>query len=143
MLDNLRDNYKYDIDGLIVTNDKIYTRKSENPKHAFAFKMILTDQIAEAKIIDVIWSPSKDGYLKPKVQFEPVIINGARLEFATAFNAAFVQDNKIGIGAIIKIIRSGEVIPYILDVTIPAIEGKMPDVPFKWTKTNTMKMNKQ
>ena len=137
LLDNLRDNYKYDIDGLIVTNDKIYTRKSENPKHAFAFKMILTDQIAEAKIIDVIWSPSKDGYLKPKVQFEPVIINGARLEFATAFNAAFVQDNKIGIGAIIKIIRSGEVIPYILDVTIPAIEGKMPDVPFKWTKTNT------
>ena len=30
------------------------------------------DQIAESKVVDVIWSPSKDGYLKPKVQLQPV-----------------------------------------------------------------------
>ena len=62
----------YEIDGVIVTSDHIYSRKNENPKHSFAFKMVLSDQIAEAKVIDVIWTPSKDGYLKPKIRIEPI-----------------------------------------------------------------------
>ena len=31
---------------------------------------------------------------------------GVKIEYATAFNAAFVLKNKLGIGAIVKIIRS-------------------------------------
>ena len=45
--------------------------KREIPDHAFAFKMVLSDQKAEAKVLDVLWTPSKDGYLKPRVQIEP------------------------------------------------------------------------
>ena len=44
-----RENYKYTIDGVIVTNDKIYSRTSKNPEHGFAFKMVISDQVAEAK----------------------------------------------------------------------------------------------
>jgi len=131
-----RKSYTYEIDGVIVTHNAIYPRKSGNPDHAFAFKMVLSDQIAEAKVIDVLWNPSKDGYLKPRVQIEPINLGGVTIEFATGFNASFIQNNKIGIGSTIEIIRSGDVIPHIKAVTVPAEEAKMPSVPFKWNDTH-------
>lgn len=126
---------KYEIDGVICCDDKTYPRKSGNPEHAFAFKMILSDQIAEAKVIDVIWTPSKDGYLKPRVQIEPVEIGGATIKFATGFNARFIEDNKIGPGAVIKLIRSGDVIPHIMEIIQPAEKAHFPSLDFKWNNT--------
>jgi NAD-dependent DNA ligase/DNA polymerase/3'-5' exonuclease PolX len=131
-----RKSYIYEIDGIIVTNDQIYPRKSGNPEHAFAFKMVLSDQIAEAKVVDVLWTPSKDGYLKPRVQIEPIILGGVKIEFATGFNAAFINDNSIGIGTTIELIRSGDVIPYIKSITVSSEHPKMPSVPYKWNETH-------
>jgi NAD-dependent DNA ligase len=131
-----RKNYEYEIDGIIVGNDEIYKRTEDNPDHAFAFKMVMSDQIAEAKVVDVLWNPSKNGYLKPRVRIEPVKLGGVTIEYATGFNGKFIEDNKIGIGAIIQIVRSGDVIPHIKSVTTPAETAKMPDVPYVWTKTH-------
>ena len=131
-----RSNYLYEIDGVIVTDDHVYDRKSGNPEHSFAFKMVLSDQIAEAKVVDVLWTPSKDGYLKPRVQIEPIQLGGVKIEYATGFNGAFIEQNKIGVGALIQIIRSGDVIPHIRSVTTPAEQAKMPLVPYKWNNTH-------
>jgi NAD-dependent DNA ligase len=131
-----RYNYAYEIDGVIVANDKVYERKAGNPEHAFAFKMVLSDQVAEAKVVDVLWAPSKDGYLKPRVQIEPINLGGVQITYATGFNGAFIHDNKIGIGSIVELIRSGDVIPYIRKVIVAADEAKMPSVPFKWNETH-------
>lgn len=136
LLISWRKDYLYEIDGIIVTDDKIYPRKSGNPEHAFAFKMVLSDQMAEAKVVDVIWTPSKDGYLKPRVRIEPIHLGGVTIEYATGFNGAFIEQNKIGVGALIEIIRSGDVIPYIKSITVPAEEAKMPLVPYKWNDTH-------
>jgi len=133
---NCRKDYAYEIDGIIVANDAKYERKDGNPEHAFAFKMVLSEQIAEAKVVDVIWTPSKDGYLKPRVQIEPINLGGVRIEYATGFNGAFIYDNKVGVGAIIELIRSGDVIPHIRKVTVNAEEPKMPSVSYKWNDTN-------
>jgi len=131
-----RKNYIYEIDGVIVANDGLYEKKPGNPDHAFAFKMVLSDQIAEAKVVDVLWAPSKDGYLKPRVQIEPINLGGVQITFATGFNGSFINDNKIGIGALIELIRSGDVIPYIRKVVVPAEKAKMPSVPYKWNDTH-------
>jgi len=128
-----RKSYEYEIDGVIVIDDKVHPRASGNPDYAFAFKMVISDQIAEAKVVDVIWNASKDGYLKPRVRIEPIRLGGVTIEYATGFNGKFIEENKIGIGAVIEIIRSGDVIPYIKEVTQPAEKGKMPDVPYKWS----------
>lgn len=136
LLVNWRTNYAYEIDGIIVTNDNIYKRKEGNPEHAFAFKMVLSDQVAEVKVVDVIWAPSKDGYLKPRVQIEPIQLGGVQIEYTTGFNGSFIEDNIIGIGAVIEIIRSGDVIPYIRKVVVPAEQAKMPLVPYKWNDTH-------
>ena len=131
-----RQNYDYEIDGVIVTDDKIYPRVSGNPDHAFAFKMVISDQLAECKVVDVIWNPRKNGYLKPRVRIEPVGLGGVTIEYATGFNGKFIQDNKIGIGALIQIVRSGDVIPYIKAVTVPAENAKMPEQAYTWTDTH-------
>jgi NAD-dependent DNA ligase len=132
-----RSTYPYEIDGVIVANDQIYPQRKEgNPEHAFAFKMVLSDQIAEAKVVDVIWTPSKDGYLKPRVQIEPIHLGGVKIEYATGFNGQFIEDNKVGIGAVIELIRSGDVIPHIRKVTTPASQAKMPSIPYKWNDTH-------
>jgi len=135
LLMDWRTNYEYEIDGVIVTDDHIYTRKDGNPDHAFAFKMVISDQIAEAKVVDVVWTPSKSGYLKPRVRIEPIKLGGVTIEYATGFNGKFIQDNKIGIGAIIQIIRSGDVIPYIKTITTEAEVAKMPTEDYHWTDT--------
>jgi NAD-dependent DNA ligase len=136
LLVDWRENNEYEIDGIIVTDNKLYPRKSGNPEHAFAFKMVLSDQIAEAKVVDVLWNASKDGYLKPRVQIEPVYLGGVKIEYATGNNAAFIEKNNIGIGATIQLIRSGDVIPKIIKVTVPAPEPKMPDISYKWNETH-------
>ena len=132
-----RKNYSYEIDGVIVADDKVYSRKTGNPEHAFAFKMVLSDQVAEAKVVDVLWTPSKDGYLKPRVQIEPIHLGGVKIEYATGFNGAFIETNKIGVGSVIQLVRSGDVIPHIRGVVVPAEKGKMPiDVAYKWNDTH-------
>ena len=136
LLVDWRTNYTYEIDGVIVANDAVYPRTSGNPDHSFAFKMVLSDQMAEAKVVDVIWTPSKDGLLKPRVRIEPIQLGGVQIEYATGFNGAFIFNNKVGIGATIELIRSGDVIPHIKAVTVPAPEPKMPSVPYVWNSTH-------
>jgi NAD-dependent DNA ligase len=130
---------KYEIDGIIVANDGVYPRTAKNPDHAFAFKMAISDQIAETTVVDVIWEASQDGYLKPRVKIAPISIGGVNIEYTTGFNGKFIEDNKIGPGAKIQMIRSGDVIPYIKSVLEPASEGKMPDadlMPYEWNATH-------
>ena len=131
-----RTNYEYTIDGVICINDAVYGRLSKNPEHAFAFKMVLSDQSAEAKVLDVLWAASKDGFLKPRVQIEEVNIGGVKINYATGFNAKFIEDNKIGLGAVIKIIRSGDVIPKIQEIITPAETAIMPKEKYVWNETH-------
>ena len=131
-----RSSYHYTIDGIICIQDKVYPRISKNPEHAFAFKMVISDQVVEAKVVDVLWTASKDGLLKPRIQIEPVTIGGAKIEYATAFNAKFVEDNKIGVGAVVRLIRSGDVIPHIEAIVTPASTILMPKQEYEWNETH-------
>jgi len=136
LLTDWRTNYEYIIDGVIVSDDKTYGRVNKNPEHSFAFKMVMSDQLVEARVVDVLWKASKNGYLKPRVQIKPVKVGGVNIEFATGFNGNFIEENKIGIGSVIQIVRSGDVIPHIKSVTTPAETPKMPDEPYTWTSTH-------
>ena len=135
-LQEWRTHYAYDIDGVICSNDKIYPRTKGNPAHSFAFKMMLSEQMAEAKVLNVHWTPSKDGYLKPRVQIEPIELGGVCIEYATGFNAKYVNDNHINTGAIVRIIRSGDVIPHIVEVVSPAAAPAMPTADYEWNPTH-------
>lgn len=134
-----RNNHKYEIDGIVVMDDSKYypLEINSNPSYGFAFKQLLTDQIAESTVIDVIWEVSKDKYIKPKIKINTVELGGVEITFATANNAKFIKDNNIGPGAIVQIVRSGDVIPKIEKVLKPSdnSQPKMPTINYHWNKT--------
>jgi len=134
LLLEIRKSYKYEIDGIIVRQDVYVEPTIKNPKNAFAFKMVLADQMVETKVLGVEWNPSKDGYLKPTIIVETITIGGVTIQRATGFNGKFIQDNGIGPGAIIMIIRSGDVIPHVNKV-IKSVSPQMPKVSYEWTST--------
>jgi len=131
-LDRARQRGQYQIDGLVIAQDKLFELTERNPKHSIAFKSV-SDEIAQTEVIKVIWKASKRGILKPTVMIEPVFLSGANLSRATGHNAKYIIDQVIGPGAMVTIVRSGEVIPYILSVDSPAPDG--PDLPeneYEW-----------
>ena len=127
---------KYECDGIIITDDNLHhINKSDNPEYAFAFKELPEKNTAECKVIEIEWNVSKDGYIKPTVLIEPIQLSGVTIKRATGFNGKFIQDNKIGVGTIIQIVRAGDVIPHIEKV-IKATKADMPNFPYKWNETN-------
>ena len=112
----------YDTDGIVVAYDTVPVRPAagKNPKDCVAFKMPLADQSAVTTLEEVVWKPSAQGFLIPTLRFQPVEIGGARIEFCTGHNARTVMDKGLGPGAVVRIRRSGDVIPTLDAVLVPA-----------------------
>jgi len=124
---------EYDIDGIVIVPNLVYNLASKgNPKYARAFKV--DDCGISAKVVGIEWNVSKHGLLKPRVEFEPVKLKDVTIRYATGYNAKYVFDNRIGKGAIVKLTRSGDVIPKILSVITPTATDH-PSVPFRWNET--------
>ena len=66
----------------------------------------------------------------------PVEIGGATITYCSGHNAGFIEKNKIGIGAILQMVRSGDVIPKVHSVVEPADEPSMPTVPYVWNDSH-------
>ena len=134
MLTKGRENYAYEIDGIIVRQNKYTSPSTSNPKNAFAFKMVLTDQMAEVKVLNILWEASKHGYLKPTLEVEPVNIGGAVIQRATAFNGKYVVEQGLGPGAVVLLTRSGDVIPHVLKVIV-SCKPMLPNVDYTWSES--------
>lgn len=127
-------NSMYTIDGLVVSVDYVHQRDPEdkNPVHSIAIKN--TGESKNTRVIEVEWNVSKHGIYKPRIRIEPVIINGANIEWVTGFNAKYILDNRIGKDTIVEVERSGDVIPNIKNVVKPT-KADMPSDNWKWNKT--------
>jgi len=124
----------YEIDGIILEVDSLAVqdslgreRSSDNPCWARAYKSPAFEQSAETEVIGMSWNISKQGYLKPILHVNPVKLDGVTVSNVTGNNARFVKDNGIGIGAIVKIVRSGMVIPKVVGI-IKSVPFVMPNV---------------
>lgn len=136
LLSEGRDDYEYQIDGMVVVdNSQIYIQQNENPKYAFSFKQVMTDQIMESMVTDIKWVLSKDKYLKPTVIIEPIELLDCDITKATANNAKYIFDNKINVGTIVQMIKANDIIPNIYKIVKPSSIGKpkMPDMDYKWS----------
>lgn len=71
---------------------------------------------AESKCIGVLRQTGRTGKVTPIALIEPVFISGCEISRPTAHNERKLLDDGIGVGAILKIIRAGEVIPKIAGV---------------------------
>ena len=135
MLLNFKSTSPYEIDGIIVHINKEYIRNtSGNPNYAFAFKLRSIDNIKITTVEEVKWELSKWGVFKPRVKINPLKLGGVTIDYATGHNARYIVANKIGPGAKIKVTRSGDVIPYIVEVVKPT-HAQMPEDDYVWNET--------
>lgn len=139
---------KYEIDGIILTDNNVNVRNTTgNPKYAVAFKSQLDEQMADTTVLNVEWNASKHGTLIPRIKLKPVKIGGDTIQYTTGFNAKYIVDNVIGVGSKLTIIRSGDVIPYILKVNSQSTNKKplMPpnkkDTYGEWKWSTTKKVD--
>ena len=128
---------KYIIDGIIVRDNNLYANPMENnPKYAFAFKLDCEEEYGISTVLNINWNISRYGFLKPQISIEPLKLNGVTIKNITGKNAKFIVENKIGINTILKIKRSGDVIPEIVEIIKCSNEPLLPSVEYIWNETN-------
>jgi DNA ligase (NAD+) len=134
---NRKEKSHYDIDGIIVQPNLPYERCDEGlPPYMFAFKMRFEESVFTTTVKEIEWNVSRWGQLKPVVLVEPVKTGEITINRVTAHHANYVLENKLGPGAIIRVTRSKEVIPYIVSIEKSAEEAQLPDVEYEWDKNH-------
>ncbi len=130
-----RSSSAYDTDGIVVGANTVPVRYADvqNPKDCVAFKMAADDQSATTTVREILWATAAQGYIIPRIRFDPVLIGGATIEFCSGHNARNIVDKGLGPGAQVKIRRSGDVIPTLDMVLIPAETAGMPADTSTWT----------
>ena len=129
-----REDEDYDMDGLVIYHQSIEESvDGENPKNTIAFKV--KGEEVQTMVEYVEWNASKHGVLKPRIKIESVVLGGVTINWASGFNGKFIYDNKIGVGSIVTITRSGDVIPYITSVVKGSEVPDMPTESYKWNET--------
>jgi len=117
----------YPLDGIVIGTDTIPVTlgggEAKNPPDAIAFKASLEEQKKETKVVFVEWNVSRLGVWIPRIQIEPVVIGGAKIEWLSGHSAKIITEGGIGKGARIIIRRSGDVIPTLDTVLSPCAEG--------------------
>lgn len=119
----------YDVDGVIleITDPDIKDYMGAT-RHHHRWQIAYKENVetAEVEVLSVIPQTSRSGRITPVAELEPTRLSGALLSRATAHHYKMVVDKGIGPGAIIRLARSGEVIPKIEDV-IMAVEPQVPE----------------
>lgn len=126
-------NSEFEMDGLVyVPADRPFAyENADKPKWTFAFKENTAEEDApEATVLDIIYEEAKSKKLTPVAIIEPTEIGGATVTQVTMSNAALMEERQVGPGAIIKVVRSGDVIPYYVSTVKPA-PLKWPSVPYE------------
>jgi DNA ligase (NAD+) len=128
IIDELWQKTDYDVDGIVieVTDEKIKEYMGATRHHhrwQIAYKR--NTETAEVEVLRVVAQTSRSGRVNPVVEVEPTRLSGALIRRATAHHYNMVRQNGVGPGAIIRLSRSGEVIPKIEEVLVP-VEPQLP-----------------
>jgi DNA ligase (NAD+) len=122
----------YEIDGLVVTDEQFVLRydTADKPKGIWAFKVNADDSAHEVEVQDIEYAKTRTGKISIVARIPPTRMDGVMVERVTVHNAAWMIERGIGTGAVIKVLRSGGVIPKIVGVVSPGT-FKAPPWPYK------------
>lgn len=122
LLNSARESSKYELDGLVLYSNaaKLPVSTDERPAYAKAFKLNDEDNAPETVIESISWKVSPFGVVVPTANIRPIKFGNVTVSRASLHNAGWAQDRGAGVGARVKVLRSGEIIPKIVSVTKPA-----------------------
>jgi len=126
----------YPLDGIVVGTDTVPVTggsEAKNPPDAVAFKASLEEQKQATTVVFVEWNVSRLGVWIPRIQIDPVVIGGAKIEWLTGHSAKMITELVVGPGARIIVRRSGDVIPTLDSVVTPCPTGPWMPPAGAWT----------
>ncbi|WP_036431849.1 NAD-dependent DNA ligase LigA [Mycoplasmopsis cricetuli] len=116
---NIKQNLSYDCDGFVIKVNEIkhwnqlgFTSKF--PKYAIAFKYETEEAIT--KVIDITAEVGRTGKITYLARLEPVQLNQTTVRAATLHNYEFIKSLNLNIGDSVKLIKSGEIIPKVIEL---------------------------
>ncbi len=115
----------YPLDGMVaeVTDTALQDALGATAHHyRWQIAIKKKGESAVTEVESVRWQVGRMGAVTPVMEVKPVSVSGATIRNVTAHNAGMLRDHSIGKGAVIRIIRSGEVIPKLEEVLKPAEE---------------------
>jgi DNA ligase (NAD+) len=128
--DRLMAQTDYPLDGTVVeaVSSRIKTHMGATAHHyRWQIAVKRKGETKSTHVESLTWQVGRTGNVTPVLQVAPVALSGATIRRVTAHNAGMVLRRQIGPGAQIEVIRSGEVIPKLEQVLLPAQQVEVPD----------------
>lgn len=111
---------KYELDGIVLCTGSSKAEDlqdtEDRPKNAVAFKVNSEADAIETVVEAIEWNASKHSVLVPKAIIKPIQFGNVTVKQAALHNARWMKDMGIGVGAVVRVIRSGDIIPKIIEV---------------------------
>lgn len=110
----------YDYDGVVIKINSIKTQEEIGTTDTRAVAWAIArkwneDYVVNTKLLGVDWQVGRTGVLTPVGRLEPVECGGVVISNVTLNNMDFIDKLGLRVGDMLKITRSGGVIPYVLD----------------------------
>lgn len=107
--------FDYETDGLVICSGWYKNETKYRPDECKAVK--INQLIATTKLIDIEWEgPTKDGRFVPIFILEPVTLGGSVISRCTGNNIDYLNSLNVDYGDTVKILKSGDIIPRVLEV---------------------------
>lgn len=127
--DRLMSETDYPMDGVVVeaVNEQIKDQMGATSHHyRWQIAVKRKGDTGQTLVESVQWQVGRTGNVTPVMVVRPVGLSGATIRRVTAHHAGMVEKLKLGPGALIEIIRSGEVIPKLERVVEPSQQVEVP-----------------
>lgn len=125
----------YEQDGLVVSvRLEGHTLTSRPVKDNYPLNMVaikFKPKSIIVKVTDIEWNQKKSGKLIPTVCIQPTELDGSVISRTAGFNYGYIKTNHVGVGSEIEIIKSGDIIPYIVRTVKPSDNIPMPDCEYR------------
>lgn len=127
----IKNDLDYECDGFVIKINQFFLYEklgytAKFPRYAIAYKY--ESESANTEIKDIIATVGRTGKITYVANLKPVNLNQTTVSNATLHNYEFIKDMEINIGDIVKIIKSGEIIPKVIELVAKKTDSIFPKV---------------
>lgn len=120
---------QYPLDGVVIKATNLELKKklgatAHHEKWQVAYK--IPGERKWSEIINIKNQVGRTGRITAVANIKPIALSGATVQNVTLHNFDYIKKTKIGVGAMVEVIRSGEVIPFITNVNPTNTTHKIP-----------------
>ena len=121
-----REDLNYEVDGVVIKVDDIAAceelgNTARATRSAFAYKLPARTEITP--ITDIVVQVGRTGRMTPVALLEPVQVGGVTVSRATLHNPGEIESLGVDVGDTVRVLRAGDVIPYIDEVVEAASDS--------------------